>query len=69
MLTVAEGLTPALRGAALGISEALRMTRRPLEQLVRVSGPSARRPLCKGNWLRCGKVGGGTAKDRTVNGA
>jgi hypothetical protein len=37
--------------------------------LVRVSGPALRRPLCKGNWLRCGKVGGGTAKDRTVNGA
>ena len=42
----------------------------PLELTVRVSGLALRRPLCKGNWLRiCGKVGGGTAKDRTVNGA
>jgi hypothetical protein len=32
-----RGLTPALRGAALGISEALRKIRRPLEQLVRLA--------------------------------
>ena len=42
---------------------------RPLDRPVRVSGLARRCPLCKGNWLRCGKVGGGTAKDRTVNGA
>jgi hypothetical protein len=40
-----------------------------VELTVRVSGLARRCPLCKGNWLRCGKVGSGTAKDRTVNGA
>jgi len=31
-----RGLTPELRGAALGISEALRKIRRPLERTVRL---------------------------------